>query len=298
MQGMERKAYKCRFYPKEPQTYSCVRRYVYHGALALRTVAWFEHYERTNDAETDRFLVRVKRAPEKFWLAEVSCVPLHKAPRHLNAAFVRFFAGRVQYRRLHRKHDRQSPPYRIGGFRWKERNRTLAIRWTRPVGAEPTSITVRKDPAGRSFVSCSTEEDVSRLPKTNATVGIDLGLRDVVAMSTGEKVENERVCAGTRSGSLGCNGVWRVSRKAHATAPRRGARWPASPTWVSESCCGNWSTRRGGTVAPWFRSTASTRAASGAAPPARPWTTFRVRCGTGVPRMRRGPGPRCECRTE
>jgi putative transposase len=34
----------------------------------------------------------------------------------------------------------------------------LDIRWTRPVGAKPSSVTVRKDPAGRSFVSALIEE--------------------------------------------------------------------------------------------------------------------------------------------
>ena len=160
-------------------------RYVYNWALALRTEAWFDRHERIDYAETDRLLVRMKREPEKSWLAAVSCVPLQQTLRHLNAAFVHFFSGRATYR--------------IGGFRWKDGTLTLAkmdtpldIRWTRPVGADPTSVTISKDPAGRSFVSCSTEEAVAPLPVVNATVGIDLGLLDTVAMSTGEKVGNER----------------------------------------------------------------------------------------------------------
>ncbi len=48
-----------------------------------------------DDAETDRLLVRMKRDPEKSWLAEASCVPLHTALRHRNAAFVNFFADRA-----------------------------------------------------------------------------------------------------------------------------------------------------------------------------------------------------------
>lgn len=57
MQGMERNAYKYRFYPTEDQarervqTLGCVR-YVYNAALALRTQAWFGHRERIDDAES------------------------------------------------------------------------------------------------------------------------------------------------------------------------------------------------------------------------------------------------------
>ncbi len=204
MQGMERKAYKYRFYPTEDQarelarTFGCVR-YVYNWALALRTEAWFDRHERIDYVDSAAALVSMKKEPEKSWLADVSCVPLQQALRHLNASFVNFFAGRAQYPRFHRKHDRQAATYTKQGFRWKDGALTLAkmdepldIRWTRPVGAEPTSVTVSKDPAGRYFVSFSTEEEVAPLPVVNATVGIDLGLLDAVAMSTGEKVGNER----------------------------------------------------------------------------------------------------------
>jgi putative transposase len=214
MQSTGRKAYQYRFYPTEAQarelarTFGCVR-YVYNWALALRTEAWFERHERIDYAETDRLLVRMKKDPEKSWLADVSCVPLQQALRHLKAAFVNFFAGRAKYPRFKRKHGRQSATYRIGGFRWKNGVLTLAkmdeplnIRWTeqskvqgggpyRFIG-EPTSVTISKDPDGRYFVSFLVEEEIAPLPVVNATVGIDLGLLDAVAMSTGEKVGNER----------------------------------------------------------------------------------------------------------
>ena len=204
MQGMERKAYKDRFYPTEEQarelarTFGCVR-YVYNWALALRTEAWFERHERIDYVDLAAALVRLKKEPEKSWLAEVSCVPLQQSLRHLNAAFLNFFAGRTKYPRFHRKHDRQWATYTKQGFRWKDGALTLAkmdapldIRWSRAVGADPTSVTVSRDPAGRYLVSFSTEEEVAPLPVVNATVGIDLGLLDAVAMSTGGKVGNER----------------------------------------------------------------------------------------------------------
>ena len=113
MQRMERKAYKYRFYPTADQarelarTFGCVR-YVYNWALALRTdrtEAWFDRHERIDYTETERLLVRMKKEPEKSWLAAVSCVPLQQTLRHLNAAFVHFFSGRAKYPRFHRQHD-------------------------------------------------------------------------------------------------------------------------------------------------------------------------------------------------
>ncbi len=69
----------------------------------------------------------------------------------------------------------------------------LPIRWSRPLpkGARPTTITVSRDPAGRYFVSFLVEEDLAPLPSSSNTVGIDLGLEDVVTLSTGKKTGNE-----------------------------------------------------------------------------------------------------------
>ena len=69
----------------------------------------------------------------------------------------------------------------------------LPIRWSRPLpkDARPTTITLSRDPAGRYFVSFLVEEDLAPLPSSSNTVGIDLGLEDVVTLSTGEKTGNE-----------------------------------------------------------------------------------------------------------
>ncbi len=70
----------------------------------------------------------------------------------------------------------------------------LPIRWSRPLpkDAKPTTITVSRDPAGRYFVSFLVTEDIAPLPNVSTAVGIDLGLEDVVTLSTGEKTGNER----------------------------------------------------------------------------------------------------------
>ncbi|HEX6779425.1 MAG TPA: RNA-guided endonuclease TnpB family protein, partial [Ktedonobacterales bacterium] len=70
----------------------------------------------------------------------------------------------------------------------------LDIRWSRslPKDAKPSSVTISKDPAGRYFVSFLIEEAIAPLPVSPKTVGIDLGLHDVVTLSTGEQTGNER----------------------------------------------------------------------------------------------------------
>ena len=242
MQNMEHRAYKYRFYPIDDPARERVRtfgrvRCVYNGAHALRTEAWCDRQERIDYAEPDRLLVRRKKEVEKSWLAEVSCVPRQKTLRHCNAAFVNFFAGRAPNLRLHRKHDLPSVTYCIGGFRWKDgaltpakMDRPLDLRWTRPTGAEPTSITVSKDRAGCSFVSFTTEEEIASLPIVHATLGIDLGVLNTAVMSTGEKMGNERFFR--RDEKCLAKAQRRLARMQNGACHREKARWHAPmPAW-------------------------------------------------------------------
>ena len=94
-----------------------------------------------------------------------------------------------------------SAEYTTSAFTWDGSALTLAympeplpIHWSRPLprDAKPGAITVSRDPSGRYFVSFLVEEDIAPLPSVPNTVGIDLGLEDVVTLSTGEKTGNAR----------------------------------------------------------------------------------------------------------
>src|SRR5260370_1280143 len=70
----------------------------------------------------------------------------------------------------------------------------LDIHWSRllPEGYRPTTVTVSKDCADRYFVSFQIEEDIESLPVVNKQVGLDLGLKSMVVLSTGESIGNPR----------------------------------------------------------------------------------------------------------
>ena len=142
-----------------------------------------------------------KRRTKLAFLAAVSSVPLQQSLRHLDRAFVNFFEGRGKYPKFKQKHGPQAATSTASAFTWKDGHLTLAkmesplaIRWSRslPTGATPTTVTMSRDPAGRYFVSLLVEEELAPLPPTPAAVGVDLGLHDVVTLSTGEKTGNER----------------------------------------------------------------------------------------------------------
>lgn len=54
-------------------------------------------------------------------------------------------------------------------------------------------MTISLTPSGKYFVSILTEQQYEPMAKTNKVVGIDLGLKDFVITSDGEKYKNNRV---------------------------------------------------------------------------------------------------------
>lgn len=197
-----KRAYRFRFYPTPEQevilarTFGCAR-FAYNHMLRLRTDAWYQRQERVGYHETSAALTALKKTPEHEWLNEVSSVPVQQALRHLQTAFVNFFAKRAAYPNFRRKDGPQSAEYTTSGFRWDGANLTLAkmkeplcIRWSRaiPKGAKVTTCTVSKDTAGRYHVSMLCDDAVSAQPEVPGNVGIDLGLTHFAIFSTGEKV--------------------------------------------------------------------------------------------------------------
>jgi putative transposase len=70
----------------------------------------------------------------------------------------------------------------------------LDIVWSRPLpeGAEPSTVTVSRDPAGRWHVSILVETTVDHAPRTDRVVGVDAGITSLLTLSTGEKITNPR----------------------------------------------------------------------------------------------------------
>ncbi|MFX0575265.1 RNA-guided endonuclease InsQ/TnpB family protein [Nocardia nepalensis] len=202
-----KRAYKYRFYPSEQQerelvrTFGCVR-LVYNKALEARTAAWFTEQRRINYNETSAMLTAWKKADDLKFLGGVSSVPLQQALRHLQRAFASFFDKRARYPRFKsRKNSRSSAEYTRSAFTYRDGQLTLAkmadplnIVWSRPLpeGAEPSTVTVSRDSAGRWFVSVLTETAIMHHPRTDSVVGVDAGITSLLVLSTGEKITNPK----------------------------------------------------------------------------------------------------------
>ncbi|WP_206442250.1 RNA-guided endonuclease InsQ/TnpB family protein [Streptomyces boncukensis] len=196
-----------RFYPTTEQaellhrTFGCVR-YVWNKALAERTRRYKDEGKSTSYVDTAKWLTAWKKDAESEFLREVSNVALQQTLRAQQVAFNNFFAKRARFPRFKsRKKSRKSATFQNNAFTFRDGKLTLAktseplsIVWHRPLpeSAQPSTVTVSCDSAGRWFVSLLVEETITPTPSTGAVVGIDAGLDHLLTLSTGEKIANPR----------------------------------------------------------------------------------------------------------
>ena len=199
-----KRAYRFRFYPDLQQEkllaqmFGCVR-FVYNSILRYRTDAYAQTQEKIGYTAANARLTAMKQLPELAFLNEVSSVPLQQCLRNQQTAFKNFFAGREKYPTFKSKKHRQSAEFtyrafsfRNGELKLAKCDKPLAIKWSRQLPSDPTTITVSKDHAGRYFVSCLCEFDPTLLPVTDKKVGIDVGIKDLFVTSDGFKSGNPR----------------------------------------------------------------------------------------------------------
>ena len=193
-----KRAFTYRFYPTPEQaerlarTFGCAR-LVYNKALEERSRAYTREGRQVSYEEASAALTQWKRTEELGFLGEVSSVPLQQVLRHLQAAFTNFFAKRAAYPRFKsRKRSRLSAEYTRSAFTWRDGRLTLAklggpldIVWSRPLpeGAEPSTVTVSKDAAGRWSVSILCADTIRPLDPADGVVGIDAGISSLLTLS-------------------------------------------------------------------------------------------------------------------
>lgn len=191
------KAYKFRFYPTEEQkillakTFGCVR-YVWNSILDWRSREYTLNQTKINYSASSRKLTELKQ--DLDWIHEVSSVALQQTLRNQDAAFTNFFTKRAKYPKFKSKRSKQSFrlissafSYKDGVLKIAKSSQPLKVKWSRRPKGEVSSITISKDEADRYFVVLISEEPVENKPKTDKSVGIDLGLTDFIATSDGTK---------------------------------------------------------------------------------------------------------------
>jgi putative transposase len=188
------------------KAFGCAR-VVFNDGLRLRQQAREAGEKYVSDAELSRRLItEAKRTPERAWLCEVSAVVLQQALADLNTAYRNFFASVTGKRKgckvapprfRSRKDSRQAIRFtKNSRFKVLDNGKLrlpkigdFAVRWSRSLPSDPSSVAIIRDAAGRYFASFVVQTDKDEtLPPVDSEVGIDLGLTHFAVLSDGTKV--------------------------------------------------------------------------------------------------------------
>jgi putative transposase len=173
-------------------------RWLWNRALEIRCEAYRERGLTLTGNDVSRWLTQWKRTPGHEWLAQVPATCLTQCLRDQDAAFRNFFARRARYPRFKGKSISGSLRFQDVGTAWARgivslpKLGALKLAESLPEVERPDLTTLSRDAAGRYHVSFCAQVPASLLPITHRVVGIDLGLKDLATLSTGEKIPNPK----------------------------------------------------------------------------------------------------------
>jgi len=197
-----RLAQKFRLYPSREQRDQLERqfgsaRFVFNHFLRKRQDLYKETGENLTFVKAAKQLTELKNQPEFVWLKEAPAQALQQSLRNLDAAYANFFKGHNSFPKFKKKHSHQSVKfpeakcYRLDtdkGLLSIPKIKNIKCVFTQEIKGETKSITVSKTPTGKYFVSVGVVVEIEEPQYIGGQIGIDLGLKDFLTTSEGEKV--------------------------------------------------------------------------------------------------------------
>ena len=215
MKELISKAYKFRIYPTSEQRrflskhFGCTR-FIYNHLLGIRSDSWKKDKTSISGFEAKKMISCLKKQQKYEWLQEVNSQSLQEAAIDLEKSFQRFFkkTGKSAYPRFKKKglaesfgvpqHFSVDPSNNcILIPKLKSSIKTQFHRSIKRV-TKLNLLTISMNLSGKYYVSINVYEEVehkipvSRVTKKTKTIGIDLGLKDFIVDSNGNKTGNPK----------------------------------------------------------------------------------------------------------
>jgi putative transposase len=216
------KAYKFRIYPNKKQielinkTIGCSR-FVFNfflGKQKDKDAYWYicEEMVQNGQLPTNNWkgeclnkyktVKSVRELKKQYsFLKEVDSIALQKSAENLADSFNRYYKKQNKYPRFKSK---KNP---VQSYTTKQTNGNIAvidkhiklpklglIRFakSREVEGRVLNATLGRKPSGKYFISLGTEAEVSKSPKTQSVIGVDVGLKDFAILSDGTTYSNPK----------------------------------------------------------------------------------------------------------
>lgn len=201
------KAYKYRIYPNKKQeiliqkTFGCCR-FIYNQTLAYRKTMYESLKKSMSKISCNNYVNQVLKI-EYEWLKEVDKFALSNSVYNMDSAYQKFFKEHTGYPKFKSKRNNKksySTNYTNNNIEVSfdtNRIKLPKLKWIKAVlhrkfTGKIKSATVSQTSSGKYFVSVLVEKKSTPLPSTGAMVGIDLGIKDLLITSDGEKFDNIR----------------------------------------------------------------------------------------------------------
>lgn len=200
------KAYKFRMYPNKKQeeiinkTFGCCR-FVYNTFLSKRIEVYTDSKETYSYKQCSSDLTILKK--ELLWLKEPDKFSLQNSLKDLEVAYKNFFkikevgfpkfkskkTNRFSYRTNFTNNNIEF----CGKHIKLPKLGMIKIRDKHIPQGRILNATVMKEPSGKYYVSlCCTDIEISLFEKTNASIALDLGIKDFCTFNDGKSVENHK----------------------------------------------------------------------------------------------------------
>lgn len=196
------RTYKFRLYPTKAQTellakhFGCAR-FVYNYFLNQRKEQYKLTGKSDNFYDECKSLTELKKQEETAWLKEVNSQTLQFAIRCLENAYTNFFKKRAKFPKFKSKRSKnsftipQSAYISVGRLFIHKFKGGIKCRVHREVKGKIGKMTISKTTSGKYFAFvCTEEEYVPTIEKSGKPIGVDLGLKDLLVTSEGERFTN------------------------------------------------------------------------------------------------------------
>ncbi len=201
------KAFKYRLYPNKEQItllskhFGCVR-YIYNWALNSKIEAYKTEKKYENFISLGNKLPKLKEEFE--WLKEINAQSLQSAIKNVDNAFKHFFKDKKGFPKFKSKKRRKDSFHIPQSFEFNLEKSTISIPkikeikciFSRKFTGKTKTATISRTPSNKYFVSIlvETEDNIiqKQIIEKDKTLGIDVGIKTYVTLSSGEKIDNPK----------------------------------------------------------------------------------------------------------
>jgi putative transposase len=197
------KSYKYKLKPNEEQIILLNKhfgsiRFIYNYFLNERKREYETNKNTINYYDNARDLTKLKQLEKYSWLNEINSQSQQHALKCLDGAYQNFFKFKKGFPKFKSKKSKNSfsVPQNVklqkGKLSIPKFKEPIDLVLHRSFSGKIKSCTISRTPTNEYFVSILVETEHKKFEKTGKSIGIDLGLKDFVITSDGQKFKNNR----------------------------------------------------------------------------------------------------------